>query len=179
MDPEIDATSDSHSSVQLLWRNWISWAGMVLSGAAIFAFLFLFVIDQLGTGNAYVGILTWVVAPGFFFSGLALFLFGGWWENRHRRNRPAGSLPRVTIDLSNAPTRWRLLYFSVGAGAFLMLTAIGSYETYHVTETGAFCGLVCHTTMEPEYVTYQKSPHARVDCVACHVGSGAGAYAKA
>jgi nitrate/TMAO reductase-like tetraheme cytochrome c subunit len=179
MDPEIDATSDSHSSVQSLWRNWISWAGMVLSGAAIFAFLFLFVIDQLGTGNAYVGILTWVVTPGFFFSGLALFLFGGWWENRHRRNRPAGSLPRVTIDLSNARTRWRLLYFSVGAGAFLMLTAIGSYETYHVTETVAFCGLVCHTTMEPEYVTYQESPHARVDCVACHVGSGAGAYAKA
>ncbi len=179
MDLPPDSRPARAPAVQSLWRNWISWTGMVLSGAAIFAFLFLFVIDQIGAGNAYVGILTWVVAPGFFFAGLALFMGGGWWEKRHRRNRPAGTLPRVTIDLSNSRTRWRLLYFSIGAGAFLMLTAVGSYQTYHLTETVAFCGLVCHTTMEPEYVTYQDSPHARVDCVACHVGSGAGAYAKA
>jgi len=32
--------------------------------------------------------------------------------------------------------------------------------------------------MKPEFVAYQASPHARVLCVDCHVGSGAGWYVK-
>ena len=32
--------------------------------------------------------------------------------------------------------------------------------------------------MEPEYVTYLNSPHARVRCVECHVGEGASWYVK-
>ena len=32
--------------------------------------------------------------------------------------------------------------------------------------------------MKPEYTAYQASPHARVACVECHVGSGAGGYAQ-
>jgi hypothetical protein len=42
-------------------------------------------------------------------------------------------------------------------------------------ETTAFCGTTCHTPMEPEYVAHQAGPHARVECVQCHVGPGAGA----
>jgi hypothetical protein len=33
--------------------------------------------------------------------------------------------------------------------------------------------------MKPEYTAYLHSPHARVGCVDCHVGSGASAYVKA
>jgi len=32
--------------------------------------------------------------------------------------------------------------------------------------------------MEPEFTAYQESPHARVPCVDCHVGSGASWYVK-
>ena len=32
--------------------------------------------------------------------------------------------------------------------------------------------------MHPEFVAYQASPHARVACVDCHVGSGASWYVK-
>src|SRR5262250_3160970 len=35
-----------------------------------------------------------------------------------------------------------------------------------------FCGQACHSVMQPQYVRYQKSPHARVPCVDCHIGSG-------
>ncbi|MBU0984233.1 MAG: NapC/NirT family cytochrome c, partial [candidate division Zixibacteria bacterium] len=35
-----------------------------------------------------------------------------------------------------------------------------------------FCGTACHSVMNPEWVTYQQSPHARVKCVQCHVGEG-------
>jgi hypothetical protein len=36
-----------------------------------------------------------------------------------------------------------------------------------------FCGLTCHSVMQPEYTAYLNSPHARVACVECHIGPGA------
>lgn len=41
-----------------------------------------------------------------------------------------------------------------------------------------FCGKTCHTVMQPEFTAYSYSPHARVTCVECHVGAGAGWYVK-
>jgi hypothetical protein len=62
---------------------------------------------------------------------------------------------------------------------FLMLTAVGSYQTFQYSESVQFCGEVCHTVMEPEYTTYQHGSHARVACVECHIGSGAAWFVKA
>jgi len=56
--------------------------------------------------------------------------------------------------------------------------SISSYGAYHYSESVKFCGTTCHTVMQPEYVTYQNSPHARVACTACHVGPGADWYVK-
>ena len=61
---------------------------------------------------------------------------------------------------------------------FLFVTALGSYQTYQLTESDQFCGKACHLPMNPEFVTAQHAAHARVDCVACHVGPGATAYFK-
>jgi nitrate/TMAO reductase-like tetraheme cytochrome c subunit len=44
-----------------------------------------------------------------------------------------------------------------------------SATTWEYTNSPEFCGTACHT-MPPEYVAYQVSPHARVDCVDCHLG---------
>ncbi|HEY1161383.1 MAG TPA: NapC/NirT family cytochrome c, partial [Terracidiphilus sp.] len=38
-----------------------------------------------------------------------------------------------------------------------------------------FCGQSCHV-MHPEYTAYKISAHSHVDCVACHIGSGAASY---
>jgi hypothetical protein len=40
-------------------------------------------------------------------------------------------------------------------------------------DSTTFCGKTCHTVMIPEYTAYQNSPHARVECVQCHIGPGA------
>ena len=40
-------------------------------------------------------------------------------------------------------------------------------------ESTQFCGQTCHSVMDPEYTAYQRSPHARVACVECHIGPGA------
>ncbi len=45
-------------------------------------------------------------------------------------------------------------------------------------ETVEFCGQACHSVMDPEYTTYQRSPHSRVRCVECHIGPGADWFVK-
>ena len=65
-----------------------------------------------------------------------------------------------------------------GAAVFLLLTAFGSYQTYHFTESVTFCGETCHTVMQPEFTTYHHGSHARVSCAECHIGSGASWYVK-
>ncbi|MEW6303980.1 MAG: NapC/NirT family cytochrome c [Verrucomicrobiota bacterium] len=164
-----------------LFRSWLSLAGLVIAGSALFAFVLLFAIDLMAHhGNPYMGILAYVVAPGFLFLGLGLMGLGWWIHRRHELRSHPGAAPHVlTIDFSRA-REWRLLAcFVAGTVAFLMLTAFGSYQTYHITESVMFCGQACHGPMKPEYTAYQHSPHANVRCVECHVGPGAGAYFNA
>jgi hypothetical protein len=84
----------------------------------------------------------------------------------------------MVINLSRARDRRVLGVFVVCGVVFLLLTAIGSNRTYHYTESVQFCGQACHVPMKPEFTTYQQSPHARVECTACHVGEGAEWYIK-
>ncbi|MFT3868734.1 MAG: NapC/NirT family cytochrome c [Nibricoccus sp.] len=163
-----------------IWRNWISLSGAVCAIGSFFAFLLLFAFDTFAGdhSNPYVGILSYVVAPGFLLLGLALLFFGAWLSRRQQRRDPEAPPPQLAIDLENPRDRKRLLWFALGTMTFLLFTALGSYQTYHLTETVAFCGQVCHETMKPEFVAYQNGAHARVSCVECHVGTGASFYFK-
>ena len=82
------------------------------------------------------------------------------------------------IDLSRPRDRRILAIFAVVSVGFFFVTAVGSYETYHYTESAQFCGQTCHIPMEPEAVTSQQTAHARVECASCHVGPGVAAYFK-
>jgi len=67
----------------------------------------------------------------------------------------------------NRPVRWVVI---IAVLAVLTLSAVTvSATTWEYTNSPEFCGTVCHT-MPPEYTAYQVSPHARVDCVDCHLG---------
>lgn len=170
MNPE---ASRSPQKLPPLWRNWWSLTGLVIAGGALFSFLLLFVLDLLARfGNPYLGVLTYLVAPAFMFLGLGLTLLGMWRERR-RRLQGGAALPHLVIDLTRPRDRRILTGFVLGALGFLFLSAVGSYHTYHFTESTQFCGQVCHTVMEPQWTTYQQGPHARVDCVQCHIGPGA------
>lgn len=154
---------------------------MVIAIGACFAFLLLFAIDLFApSGNPYMGILAYVVAPGFLVFGVFLAALGAWLNFRHWKKADPTTAPHVlTIDFARTRDLKILFWFATGTMVFLLLTSLGSYKTYHYTESTEFCGKTCHTPMKPEYTTYQNSPHARVDCVACHVGEGAGAYVNA
>ncbi len=160
------------------FRNWLSLAGAVVALGSLFAFLLLFLLDAFARfANPYVGILTYLVAPGFLVIGLVLAAIGAILQYRHRASA-VGATWTVRVDLNRPRDRRILLIFLAGSVLFLFITAVGSYYSYHFTESVTFCGEACHTVMQPEMVTYKHSPHARVACTACHIGPGAEWFVK-
>lgn len=161
------------------FNNWISAIGAVLAIGALFSFALLAWMDLTGRGqNPYLGIFTYLVAPGFLIAGLAIFFFGAWaqrrWAIRHADTMP----DKWRLNFHDPQQRRVIVVFVCGAVGFLLLSAFGSYQTFHYAESNMFCGQVCHSAMNPEYQTYQRGAHARVACVECHVGSGARAFVE-
>jgi nitrate/TMAO reductase-like tetraheme cytochrome c subunit len=171
--------TDANKTPSLL-ENWISLAGIILASGAFFAVAALVAIDTFsGTHNPYMGILTYLVAPGFLVAGLALIVAGALWERRRRHHLAPGEVPRhPVLDFNQPRQRNAFMMVSIVAFVFLLATAFGAYRTYHFTESVSFCGQTCHQVMAPEFTAYQNSPHARVTCVQCHIGPGAGWFVK-
>ncbi|HWD21344.1 MAG TPA: NapC/NirT family cytochrome c [Verrucomicrobiae bacterium] len=163
-----------------IFRNWLSLSGLVLMASSIFAFLLLFFLDTVVyTSNPYVGILTFLIAPMFFMAGLVIFLFGAWrWRRRLAKSGAAALALHIDVDLSRRHDRRMLAFFIPATAGFLLLTAMGSYHSYHFTESVEFCGEACHKVMEPEFTRYRQSSHARVACAECHIGKGAEWYVR-
>jgi nitrate/TMAO reductase-like tetraheme cytochrome c subunit len=161
-----------------LLRNWLSMTGLVLVSGSLFSVFFLFLLELMTGGrNPYVGILMFVIAPAFLILGLLITGVGAWRERR-KLGQSAGLIPAVVVNLSRPRDRRIMGAFIVASLAFLLLSAVGSYHTYHFSESTVFCGETCHTVMKPELVTYRHGPHARVSCTECHIGSGATWFVK-
>lgn len=172
----------SSGTDQRLLHNGISFTGIIVALGGVFSFLLLTAFDVVsGNSNPYVGILAYVIAPAFVFLGLGLTLWGGWRTYRRIRRENPGAVPslRIAIDLTQVRGRKTLMYSAAGLVGFLFLSAIGSYQTYHYTESVNFCGQACHEPMHPQFEAYLHSPHAEVSCTECHIGSGAEHYLKA
>lgn len=173
-----EATFRKENSRSSILRNWISLTGLIVILTSVFAFLLLFVLDSLAHfANPYIGILTYLVAPAFLFLGLILTVLGVLLRRR-QISKAVGSPPPLQIDLSRPRDRRVFGVFLGVSILFLLFTATASYHTYHFTESVQFCGQSCHTVMNPELVTYQHSPHARVSCTECHIGKGAKWYVR-
>ncbi len=75
---------------------------------------------------------------------------------------------RFFFPPSDSPQWVRLMPFAF-LGIVTALVIYGSVHAWAFTNSSEFCGTTCHT-MPPEYSAYQRSPHARVQCVECHIG---------
>lgn len=162
-----------------LFYNPLSIGGAALASVSLLTIIFLTLVELLQAhAPAYMGIVSYVILPVPLILGLLLIPLGAWRERRRlRRGKPASKL-LFTVDLGVPHQRTALTLFSSITVILLLFTAYGSYRTFEWTESVEFCGTTCHAVMEPEHTAYQNSPHARVKCVDCHVGSGAGWYVR-
>ena len=64
---------------------------------------------------------------------------------------------------------WRRALPYTILGIITLALGVGIVQGWTYTNSPEFCGMACHT-MPPEYSAYQRSPHARVQCVECHLG---------
>lgn len=160
--------------------NWISLIGTTIALITLFMIIFLFVITTVfEQGHSYLGLIIFIVLPGILVMGLLMIPLGMFIKARQDKDKHLGlSKEWPVFDMNDLRHRNGFAIFSIGTAIFLLLSAIGSYEAFHFTESVEFCGTLCHTVMKPEYVAYQNSPHARVRCVDCHVGEGADWYVR-
>ncbi len=163
------------------YMNVVSLLGMLTSAiSALMIAIFLALQAFRGFENPYLEVVTFFLLPaGILFGGV--LTYAGAWRTRseHRKNPNAGLPPLPRLDF-NDPVKLRLAgFFAIVTVVFFAVIAIATIKGFEFSESTAFCGEVCHVPMEPEHTAWAQSPHARVRCVECHVGSGIDYYVKA
>ena len=164
-----------------LTRNAISLVGTAIALSALILMMTLFGMQLWGfEGGPYLGILTFLILPVFFVLGLILIPVGVVLWRRKLRRQPGGEdvslLP--VFDLNEPATRNWLLIFLGATVVNIIILAGATYKGVHAMETVEFCGLACHSVMEPEHTAHARSPHSRVACADCHIGPGADWFVK-
>lgn len=153
-------------------RHPLSILGAALVTVSALLFLIVYALELFGWHtNPYIGIAIFLVVPGIFVAGLLVIPLGIWLERRAARLGHPRRWPQVNL---NNPHHLRV------AAAVAVLTIINlaivtlaAFRGVEYMDSVAFCGQVCHEVMQPEFVSYQAGPHARVACVECHIGPGA------
>jgi len=158
-----------------LGRNPWTMAGAVLTTSSAITLIASWVVEQVaGHGmHPYAGILFFLVLPGIFIAGLLLIPIG--LVLRRRQLRSSGNLPDAypAIDLNLPFYRNALLVVAFLTVVNVAITGVATYKGVEYMDSSQFCGLTCHTVMQPEWTAFVDSPHARVGCVGCHIGPGA------
>jgi hypothetical protein len=163
----------SQASRPSLTQNPISMAGAALASLGAASFIVYVVLESFDVFlSPYAGLLGYLLIPAVFAAGLLLVPLGTWREAR-RRSRGRAPWTWPAVDLANSRTRAVTAVVAVLTIVNLGIVTVASVGVVHYTESNQFCGQVCHTPMTPEFTAHQFSPHARVDCVSCHVGPGA------
>jgi hypothetical protein len=164
------------SYFRLFGRHWITRMGAILATTSAMMIAVLATIQLLGwVEGPYVGLVAFLVLPGFFVAGLILLPLGSF-VARRRGQTFDDAMP--VVDLNRPETRRTILVVVGLTLVNVLLLSYVSYEGVHHMDSVEFCGTTCHTVMEPEFAAYQESSHSRVACVSCHIGPGASWFVK-
>ena len=153
--------------------NWIVALGVALTTASFLLFIIFLLLSLAGAiTNAYVGLLIYLTLPAAFVLGLLLIPIG-WLLHKKKSGKTTKELLEESFESEHVQPRF---YGSNILGIILLLTVVNlvffggaSMKMLQFMDQASFCGTACHV-MKPEWTVYQESPHARVDCVDCHVG---------
>lgn len=158
-------------------RNKVSLTGMIIISVTFPLLILCALLDVLEVvhsplfGAWIYGGLTplFILGHGIFFIGFFFVGSGPDKESPCSYRYIKNHFPQVTER-----TNFRKLIFLasfLAVGNFVVVVLVG-YTGHHFSETERFCGTLCHTSMNPEAGAHEISPHSRVACVDCHVGSG-------
>lgn len=167
-----------------LSKNPVSLLGIGITTISAILMLVLFAMEFLDyLSNPYVGILTYLILPLIFLSGLLLIPLGTWRTRRYRLRLEAAGQPVPELayphwDFNDPHVRRTAAFVILATVVNVVVLSTATYQGVHYMESVEFCGAVCHTVMKPEYSSYQGSPHSRVACTSCHIGPGASWFVK-
>ena len=155
--------------------------GMIVTITTPFLFAYMLADTVWHIKNPYFGAAVYLALGPFFLGGLAMIFVGAFFF-RGDRDVHLFTLQYLRKYFTEPELFGRLrknvflivLLTSVNFAVFSMFL----YRAYHYMESTQFCGQFCHTVMNPEYTAYENSPHSRVSCVECHIGSGADWFVK-
>lgn len=167
------------SPIVYLSNNFLSLAGVVVvTIAGVTWLLVLPVTIRGGSLHPYIGILLYLLLPAFFIAGLLLIPIGIYLKRRSQRKQGVYPSDFPPLDFKNHELRKLMAFVGVTTVLNILITGQFAYSAVRYMDTVSFCGQTCHTVMKPEFTAYQGSPHARVDCVNCHIGSGASWFVR-
>lgn len=167
------------SPIFWMCQNWTGRLGIALTTAS-FLVLVVFWWEVLTHGytNPYVGILGFLILPTLFVVGLVLIPIGVFRQRRLEKTSSAGGRKHFVLDWGNPNVRRTVFFVFLMTAINLPILAIATYRGTVYLGSVEFCGQACHRVMQPEFVAYQRSAHARVECVACHIGPGASWFVR-
>ncbi len=175
-----DRTREVARMLVFAGRNWITILGFVLTTGAGVSMLVFWGQELVSARpiHPYAGIVLFAMLPGLFIGGLLLMPLGIWL--RRRKLMKAGMLPAEypKVDFSQPAMRHLLLGVSIATVANIIIVGTASFKGVEYMDSTQFCGLTCHTVMQPEYTAFLDSPHSRVGCAQCHIGPGASWFVK-
>jgi len=162
-----------------MWRSPLGLMGVTITTVSITLMLVGLTLDMLGLfDNPYASIITYLILPGGMITGLIIIPIAGYLRRRQWYKHGI-SRDHLQINLSDHRHRRFVVVFIALTVINVSILAVVAYEGYHFTDSAYFCGQVCHQVMEPEYTVYQRSAHARIPCVDCHIGPGADWFVRA
>lgn len=175
------------SSIITAFAKGITHSRVSLLGAMVVTVVFPFLLGAIlydliwHIKNTYVAAFIYMLLGPAFIGGLVLVFLGLFFFKGKEEVRlfTLEYLRDYFTDPSKFSRMRKLVFVAVfltGVNIFIM--GLLAYRGYHYMESNAFCGQFCHTVMIPEYTAYQNSPHSRVACVDCHIGSGADWFVK-
>jgi len=159
--------------------NWKGKLGVILTTSSFITFIILELARLAGIlTNSYVGLITYLLFPSLFILGLILIPLG-WRSYRKSSGKSTNELLDERFhkeDIAYKGFSSKIFQFVLVLTLVnILFMVVASTQMLSFMDSPRFCGTACHSVMNPEWVTYQQSPHARVRCVDCHVGEGADA----
>ena len=154
----------------LLSSNWISLVGAGLVTTAAFSWLFVLPLHFHGHFEIpYIGLFDFIIIPIVFFLGLVLIPIGIY-QARKKISQGLLEVPERRVYLRRVGT-----FFGAMTVVNLVIGTQVTYRAVEHMESLQFCGQTCHV-MKPEFTAHRNAPHARVECVDCHVAPGAAGW---